>query len=50
LIFHRVSIANRKFRLDDALELENDLATPATEITSRHRVDKRLLLPLAARA
>ena len=29
--------------------LESDLATLATEITSRHRVDKRLLLPLAAR-
>ncbi|WGS21074.1 MULTISPECIES: hypothetical protein [unclassified Bradyrhizobium] len=38
---------NRKFQLDDALE--NDLATPATEITSRHGVDKRSLLPLAVR-
>ena len=30
--------------------LENDFATPAREITSRHRVDRRLLLPLAARS
>jgi hypothetical protein len=29
--------------------LENDLATPATEITSRHGIDSRPLLPLAAR-
>jgi hypothetical protein len=29
--------------------LESELATPAREITSRHRVDRRLLLPLAAR-
>jgi hypothetical protein len=29
--------------------LEDDLATPAREITSRHRVDRRSLLPLAAR-
>jgi hypothetical protein len=29
--------------------LENDPATPAREITSRHGVDKRSLLPLAAR-
>jgi hypothetical protein len=28
--------------------LENDVATPAREITSRHGVDRRLLLPLAA--
>jgi hypothetical protein len=33
--------------LDHALEI--DLATPAREITSRHGVDKRSLLPLAAR-
>jgi hypothetical protein len=38
---------NRKFQHDDALE--NDLATPAKEITSRHGVDKGLLLPVAAR-
>jgi hypothetical protein len=36
-----------KFRYDDALE--SDLATPAREITSRHRADRRSLLPLAAR-
>jgi hypothetical protein len=29
--------------------LENDLATLAREITSRHRVDRRSLLPLAPR-
>jgi hypothetical protein len=29
--------------------LEDDLATPATKINSRHRVDRRSLLPLAAR-
>jgi hypothetical protein len=29
--------------------LENDLAALAREITSRHRVDRRSLLPLAAR-
>lgn len=28
---------------------ENDVAAPVREITSRHRVDKRLLSPLAAR-
>src|SRR3954468_8249043 len=28
---------------------ESDLATPAREITFRHRVDRRSLLPLAAR-
>jgi hypothetical protein len=39
---------NRKLRLNDALE--NDVATLTTEITYRHGVDKRLLLPLAARA
>jgi hypothetical protein len=38
---------NRKFRHDDASE--NELAGPAREITSRHGVDKRSLLPLAAR-
>jgi hypothetical protein len=38
---------NRKFWHDDALE--NDLATPAREITSRHGVDKGSLLPVAAR-
>jgi hypothetical protein len=29
--------------------LENDLATPTREITSRHRIDRRSLLPPAAR-
>jgi hypothetical protein len=38
---------NRKFRHDGALE--NDLAAPAREITSRHGVDKGSLLPVAAR-
>ena len=38
---------NRKFQHDDALE--NDLAMPAREITSRHGVDRRSLLPRAAR-
>ena len=32
---------------DDALE--SDIATPAREIASRHRIDRRLLLPYAAR-
>jgi hypothetical protein len=36
-----------KFRHDDALE--NGHAAPAREITSRHGVDKRSLLPLAPR-
>jgi hypothetical protein len=40
-------LRNRKFWHDDALE--NDLATPAREITSRHGVDKGSLLPVAAR-
>jgi hypothetical protein len=35
--------------IDWTMLLENDLATLAREITSRHRVDRRLLLPLAAR-
>src|SRR5204863_682843 len=34
--------------IDWTMLLENDLATPAREITSRHGVDRRLLLPLAA--
>jgi hypothetical protein len=46
-IVFRVLIAEPQVRHDDALE--NDLATPAREITSRHGVDKRSLLPLAAR-
>src|SRR4030095_11732197 len=37
---------NPKSRYDDALE--SGLATPAREINSRHRVDRRSLLPLAA--
>jgi hypothetical protein len=41
------TLGHPKFRYDDALE--SDLATPAGEITSRHRVDRRSLLPLAAR-
>jgi hypothetical protein len=36
-----------EFRRDDAWE--NDLARPAREITSRHGVDERSLLPLTAR-
>ena len=43
---HACRSRNRRFRRDDALE--NDLATPVREITSRHGVDKRSLLPLAA--
>jgi hypothetical protein len=43
----RVDRGNRKFRHDNALE--NDFAAPAREITSRHEVDKRSLLPLAER-
>jgi hypothetical protein len=39
-----VSVAAPKV-YDDALE--NDLATPAREITTRHEVDRRSLLPLA---
>src|SRR4029453_19161030 len=42
----RVDFGTERFRYDDALE--SDLAAPAREITSRHRVDRRLLLPLAA--
>ena len=41
----RETIARRKFRYDDTLE--SDLATPAGEIAARHRLDRRLLLPLA---
>jgi hypothetical protein len=36
-------------KIDWTMLLENDLARPAGEITSRHRVDKRSLLPLTAR-
>jgi hypothetical protein len=35
--------------IDWTMLLENDLATLAREITSRHRVDRQSLLPLAAR-
>jgi hypothetical protein len=35
--------------IDWTMLLENDLATLAREITSRHRVDRRSLLPLAPR-
>ena len=42
-IWHRVSVAALKASVHDALE--NDLATQAREITSRHRADRRSLLP-----
>ena len=35
--------------IDRTMLFESDLATPAREITSRHGVDRRSLLPLAAR-
>ncbi len=41
----RVSVAAPNVYDDD---LENDLGTPAREITFRYRVDRRSLLPLAA--
>jgi hypothetical protein len=34
--------------IDWGMALENDLATEAREMTSRHRVDRRSLLPLVA--
>jgi hypothetical protein len=43
----RVSVAAPTFRYDDVLE--TDVETPAREITSRHGVDRRSLLPLADR-
>ena len=46
-IVFRVSIAEPQVSARRCLE--NDLVTPAREITSRHGVDKRSLLPLAAR-
>jgi hypothetical protein len=47
-IVFRVSLA--KPQVSARRVLEDDLAPPATEITSSHGVDKRSLLPLAARA
>src|SRR5262245_25439600 len=42
---HHEYKAGIRVKVDYAPRDDNDLATPATEITSRHRVDKRSLLP-----
>jgi hypothetical protein len=48
-IWHRVPRVGFGTEVSVHDALESDLAMPATEITSRHRIDKRLLLPFAAR-
>jgi predicted metal-dependent peptidase len=42
------AVAVADAEIDWGMALENDLATESREMTSRHRVDRRSLLPLVA--